>query len=234
MPMIRISLALAAVLLSPTPLLAETIVGRASVIDGDTLEIRGIRIRFHGVDAPESAQTCQSSDGKAFRCGQQAALALSSKIGTATVSCEQKDVDRYKRIVAVCSAGGEDLNAWLVQQGHALAYRQYSTDYVGQENDARKAKRGVWAGNFTPPWDWRKGDREGNSDVASGQTAPAKPTTGATECRIKGNINAKGDRIFHVPGSRDYERTKINAGTGKRWFCSESEAIAAGWRAPRG
>lgn len=152
------ALALATLLLSATALLAEPLVGRASVIDGDTLEIRGIRIRFHGVDAPESTQTCRSSDGKAYRCGQQAALALSDKIGTANVSCEQKDIDRYNRIVAVCSARGEDLNGWLVQRGHALAYRQYSTAYVRQENEAKRAKRGVWAGSFTPPWDWRKGD----------------------------------------------------------------------------
>ena len=158
-PMIRISFALAALVASATPLAAQTITGRASVIDGDTLEIRGTRIRLHAVDAPENAQTCQGSDGKAYRCGQQAALALSDKIGTASVSCEQKDVDRYNRIVAVCSIKGEDLNARLVGQGHALAYRQYGTDYVPQENKARSAKRGIWAGTFTPPWDWRKGTR---------------------------------------------------------------------------
>jgi endonuclease YncB( thermonuclease family) len=234
MPMIRTSLALAAILLSATPLLAEPVVGRASVIDGDTLEIRGTRIRFHGVDAPESAQTCQSSDDKAYRCGQQAALALSGKIGTATVSCEQKDVDRYKRIVAVCSAGGEDLNAWLVQQGHALAYRQYSTDYVGQENDARRSKRGVWAGRFTPPWDWRKGSRGGSPSEATAPVASSKATASSRDCKIKGNINAKGDRIFHAPGTRDYQRTQVDERAGERWFCSEGEAVTAGWRAPRG
>lgn len=232
--MIRTSLVLAALLISATPLLAETIVGRASVIDGDTLEIRGTRIRFHGVDAPESAQTCQSPDGKAYRCGQQAALALSDKIGTANVSCEQRDIDRYKRIVAVCSASGEDLNAWLVGQGYALAYRQYGTDYVPQENEAKRAKRGIWAGTFTPPWDWRKGSREESTSTASAPAAPAKPTAGGTDCRIKGNISAKGERIYHVPGSRHYERTVLNEAAGERWFCSESEAIAAGWRAPRG
>jgi endonuclease YncB( thermonuclease family) len=231
--MIRTTLALAAIALSATPLLAEPIVGRATVIDGDTLEIRGTRIRFHGVDAPESAQTCQNPDGKAYRCGQQAALALSDKIGSANVSCEKKDVDRYNRVVAVCSAKGEDLNGWLIQQGYALAYRQYSTDYVGQENEAKRAKRGVWAGSFTSPWDWRKGDRGEPSPTVSAPAGTARTTSGATDCKIKGNINAKGDRIFHTPSSRDYSRTQINGGAGERWFCSESDAIAAGWRAPR-
>lgn len=230
--MIRTSVALATFLLSAPPLLAETVVGRASVIDGDTLEIRGTRIRFHGVDAPESAQTCQNSDGKAYRCGQQAALALSDKIGAANVSCEQKDIDRYRRLVAVCSAKGEDLNAWLVQEGYALAYRQYGTDYVPQETTAKNAKRGIWAGTFTPPWDWRKGSREESPPTVS--AAPSKPTVGATDCKIKGNISGKGERIYHVPGSRHYDRTVLNEADGERWFCSESEAIAAGWRAPRG
>ncbi|WP_312895214.1 thermonuclease family protein [Microvirga sp.] len=155
-------------------------------------------------------------------------------MGTANVSCEQRDIDRYNRVVAVCSAGGEDLNGWLVQQGYAVAYRQYSTDYVSHENGAKKAKRGVWAGGFTPPWDWRRGDRRDSPSTVSGPAAASKPPAGTSGCKIKGNINTKGDWIFHVPGSRDYDRTQINEGAGERWFCSESEALAAGWRAPRG
>jgi len=86
------------------------IVGVASVIDGDTLDIHGQRIRLHGIDAPESGQFCEK-EGKQYRCGQRAALALVDKIGRATVRCEQRDIDRYKRIVAVCSLGNVDLNA---------------------------------------------------------------------------------------------------------------------------
>ncbi|WP_407666843.1 thermonuclease family protein [Microvirga roseola] len=138
-----------------------------------------------------------------------------SKIGTANITCEQKDIDRYKRIVAVCSAKGEDLNAWVVSQGYALAYRQYGTDYVDQENDARKAKRGIWAGPFTPPWDWRKGGREGISSRAAAPTVSSKPASRSADCKIKGNISAKGDRIYHVPGSRHYDRTRISAGAGR-------------------
>jgi endonuclease YncB( thermonuclease family) len=136
---------------------AETIRGRASVIDGDTLEIAGKKIRYHGIDAPESSQTCKDRLGIAYRCGQRAALALADKIGSAPVSCEARDTDRYGRIVAVCSQRGIDLNAWMVEQGHALAYRQYSTDYVPQEEAARAAKRGLWSGSFTPPSEYRRG-----------------------------------------------------------------------------
>jgi endonuclease YncB( thermonuclease family) len=213
--------------------MAQSITGRASVIDGDTLEIRGTRIRFHAADAPESAQSCQGADGKPYRCGQQAALALSDKIGSSNVTCQQKDIDRYQRIVAQCSANGVDLNGWLVEQGYALAYRQYGTDYVTQEHAARKAKRGLWAGSFTPPWDWRRGERSASTPEPS-RPPTARPNAAAGNCKIKGNISAKGERIYHLPGSSSYDRTTINEATGERWFCSEPEATAAGWRAPRG
>lgn len=211
---------------------AETITGRASIIDGDTIEIRGTRFRLQGVDTPESAQTCEDAAGKAYRCGQKASLALADKIGTANVECETITKDRYGRSVAVCRLGSEDLNGWLVAQGWGMAYRKYSMAYVSQEEAAKAAKRGIWAGAFTPPWDWRKGKREGGAAGATA-VAPASPTP-TSSCAIKGNINRKGDKIYHLPGTRDYERTAITEASGERMFCSEDEAKAAGWRPPRG
>jgi endonuclease YncB( thermonuclease family) len=208
-------------------LAVEPIVGRASVTDGDTVVIRDIRIRLHGIDAPESAQTCQDATGKDYRCGQAAALALSDRIGQSPISCEPRDTDRYGRTVAVCRKGGEDLNAWMVAQGHAIAYRRYSPDYVAAEANAKAAKRGVWAGTFQEPTDYRKAKRSGGEE-------PAPAAVAAGGCAIKGNISAKGDKIYHVPGTRDYERTRIKEADGERMFCSEDEAKAAGWRAPRG
>jgi len=136
----------------------QPIVGRASVIDGDTIEIHGTRIRLFGIDAPEGGQTC-NAQGKAYRCGQKAALALSDRIGGKTVECRPKDRDRYGRVVAVCLVDGEDINGWMVAQGWALAYRYYSLDYVRQEQHAESAKAGMWHGQFVPPWDWRRGTR---------------------------------------------------------------------------
>ena len=69
------------------------------------------------------------------------------------VTCEERDIDRYGRVVAVCSVAGEDLNAWMVSEGLALAYRRYSLDYVGAEQAAEEAGRGVWSGEFVPPWE---------------------------------------------------------------------------------
>jgi len=136
------------------PLDSQSIIGQASVVDGDTIEIHGTRIRLFGIDAPEGDQTC-TLQGKPVRCGQQAANALADKIKTHTVECRPKDKDRYDRPVAVCFVAGEDINRWMVSVGWALAYRQYSMDYVDQERDASSSKLGIWKFQFEKPWDWR-------------------------------------------------------------------------------
>jgi len=128
-------------------------------VDGDTIKIGGRSIRLHGIDAPESDQTCRDSSGTDYNCGQRASRALSNKISGVIVSCEWKDIDRYGRIVAVCRIGDEDLNGWLVSEGHAVAYTRYSFRYVPEEIGARLAERGIWAGTFTTPENWRHGRR---------------------------------------------------------------------------
>ena len=197
---------------------ADPIIGQASVIDGNTIEIHGQRIRFYGIDAPESAQTC-AVGGKEVRCGQQAANALADRIGRQTVTCEPKNIDQYNQVVALCRAGGEDLNAWMVRQGMALAYRRSSTKYVRQEKRAAKEKVGIWRGYFVNPWDWRRGRRLTRGRVFE---------EGA--CVIKGNITRGGKRIYHIPGGKYYGPARIDEPLGERWFCSEEEARKAGWR----
>lgn len=149
---------LLAVVIVPAAIAAggTDLAGRASVIDGDTIEIHGLHIRLFGIDAPEAGQPCEDVDGHAYRCGQEAALALANHIGQRPVVCAPRDTDRYGLIVAVCRTGGQDLNAWLVSQGWALAYRRYSADYVREEAVARIAKRGIWRGQFISPWEWRR------------------------------------------------------------------------------
>lgn len=132
------------------------IVGRASVIDGDTIEIHGQRIRLHGIDAPEKGQPCFDASGKVYRCGQIAAMALDEFIGASPVSCRERDVDRYGRTVADCRVRGEDIELWLVRSGHAFAYRRYSSDYIGAEQEAKNNRRGIWAGHTQAPREWRK------------------------------------------------------------------------------
>lgn len=130
-----------------------TIIGcETRVIDGDTLEVKGERVRLHGIDAPEKGQLCANTAGEPYSCGQEAIRALRERIGESNVSCAiDAERDRYGRALGVCAVHGEDLNAWLVSQGHALAYRRYSLKYVGQEEAARAAARGLWAGDFVPP-----------------------------------------------------------------------------------
>jgi endonuclease YncB( thermonuclease family) len=125
------------------------------VIDGDTIEIHGQRVRLHGIDAMESRQLCWNGKRRRYACGREAALTLDDFIGDSVIACESRGHDRYGRIVARCSVRGEDLGAWMVESGHALAYRQYSRDYVKQEQGARKGKQGVWKGKFVKPWEWR-------------------------------------------------------------------------------
>lgn len=127
------------------------IIGRASVIDGDTIEIRGERIRLFGIDAPESRQTCYKSDMDPWRCGTEAANVLDRYLINQTVRCVQLDTDQYQRVVAKCYRGDVDLGAWLVRQGLAVAFRRYSDDYVQHEAFAKAKKRGMWAGFFDLP-----------------------------------------------------------------------------------
>ncbi|CAO4135973.1 hypothetical protein OFEAOIEE_LOCUS3720 [Methylorubrum extorquens] len=142
---------------SPASAAAETTTGRASDGDGDTLDIQGQRFRLHGTDAPESGQACQDARKREYRCGKNAALALTDKIGRGAVVCERKATHKYSR--SLRSAGSTistSMAGSLVEQGLALAYPCYSEAYVPQEDAAKSAKRGIWAVAFTAPWEWRK------------------------------------------------------------------------------
>ncbi len=138
------------------PVLAQSLNGTATVIDGDTLDVHGTRIRLHGIDAPESGQTCLDANEEPWRCGQKAALALADHIGRAPVLCEGQDHDRYGRIIAVCTLNGKDIGAWMVRKGWAMAYLRYSDDYARDEAMAHAVGRGIWQGTVTAPWVWRK------------------------------------------------------------------------------
>lgn len=233
---------LATLFVVPSITVAQTplakIIGKARVIDGDTINIGGIQIRLEGIDAPETEQTCVGAKGDQWQCGKTATQRLSILIKGEEVTCEKSGEDRYKRTLAFCRlADGTELNAWLVREGFALAFVKYSTRYVKEEKEAKGAKRGLWAGTFQAPWDWRGNNGSVNVAAPVGllQNNQQKATPNANAaCLIKGNINRGGERIYHVPGSKWYSRTEINERNGERWFCTVVEAESAGWRAPRG
>lgn len=212
--------------------------GVPRVVDGDTVVLGITRVRLAGIDAPESDQVCLDENRKHWACGIEARDRLISHIGNRSVDCAPMEQDTYGRTLAVCTVAGENLNAWMVQQGWALAFVRYSRDYVQEEEAARKAKRGLWGGAFIAPWDWRHRNRQtvvlGATSVpitAQAQLLAAESAANAPSpnCIIKGNVNHKGERIYFRPGQLDYARVDMSK-PGKRWFCTEDEAKAAGWR----
>ena len=217
--------------------------GPAWVIDGDSINVGTTEVRLHGVDAPEGVQSCFTDAGQPWPCGELASRALRGLIQGRNVACDERDVDTYGRIVAVCRRGGTDVNGWLVANGWALAYRRYSDAYVDEESVAEAEGRGIWAGEFEAPWDWRHTNRARPAAPAPASDAGAHADIVATRpdgasdqrtarCNIKGNVNlSNGTRYYHMPGDPDYGRTRINR-AGEWWFCSEAAAQAAGWRRP--
>lgn len=125
--------------------------GAARIADGDSLEIDGQRIRLAGIDAPELDQSCRRGD-QAYDCGREARKVLVDLAGQVDLACEGNRYDRYDRLLAQCSAGGRNLNEQMVALGWAVAYG----DYGDAERQARQARRGLWAGEFERPQDWRR------------------------------------------------------------------------------
>ncbi|CAN7705550.1 thermonuclease family protein [Aminobacter sp. LjRoot7] len=217
--------------LSPFAPAAETIHGRATVVDGDTIEVAGQRVRFNGIDAPESSQQCEDSKGFRYQCGSRAAEALDEFLAQSRpIRCEFAEWDQYGRFVGDCfRSDGLNVAAWLVENGHALDWPKYSGGaYAGQQVSARAAKRGIWSGSFQEPWAWR-----GEHQPAEQSISSPPFSVWSSDCNIKGNISDKGERIYHVPGQAYYDETRISTGKGERWFCSEQEARNAGWRRAR-
>ena len=136
--------------------------GLARIVDGDSLKVSGQSVRLDGIDAPELGQSCRDAKGERYRCGEVARTALTNYIAGQKVTCDIDYRDRYNRAVGVCYVGDrEAINGWLVDNGHALAYRQFGTKYVPAEERAHESKLGLWAGVFVAPWHWRRGVRLG-------------------------------------------------------------------------
>ncbi len=197
----------------PQTVMAE-ISGIVRVIDADTWDVNDQRVRLFGIDAPETDQKCRNPLGQSWACGVWSAEQVRAQYQGRQVRCEALDTDRYRRSVARCFAAGRDVARDMVAAGWAFAYPRYSTIYVGDEKRAAISARGLHASKLQSPAAFR----------AARFGAPNG------RCAIKGNISSGGARIYHVPGQRFYGPTRISPARGERWFCSEDEALASGWR----
>ena len=218
---------------------SDVMSGIPQVVDGDTVQIGQTKIRLQGIDAPETDQLCLDPNGQTWACGIAARDELIKHSAGSEWDCDLASTDRYGRSLGSCFVEGEDVSAWMVRQGWALSFVKYSHSYDADEMAARQAPVGLWRGAFIAPWDWRHRNKEtvvlGAAAVsihAQASLLGAVSAAGAPDasCVIKGNVNRKGERIFHLPGQLNYSKTSMNKGLGERWFCSEAEAEAAGWR----
>ncbi|CUH40256.1 Thermonuclease precursor [Jannaschia seosinensis] len=209
-------------MLLAAPLAAETLSGTVRVVDADTIDIgASANVRLLGIDAAEADQTCRDDNGVVLPCGRFASDAARSLYEGEVARCEVSERDRYGRYLATCTVAGRNMNSELVRLGIARRYRD-NPRYFEEEKEARLLARGLWAYEMENPALWRAEQRE----LRIEDNAPEG------RCAIKGNISDNG-RIYHLPGSRFYGPTRIDERRGERWFCSEAEARAAGWRRAR-
>jgi endonuclease YncB( thermonuclease family) len=215
------------------------VTGIPRIVDGDTVQIGELKIRLLGIDAPETDQICLDKNEQRWACGITARDELINRFGGRSWDCRIAGKDRYGRSLGNCEVEGEDVEKWMVTNGWALSFVRYSNTYNGDEVTAKTAKAGLWAGAFFAPWDWRSRNSkttvlgsvsvptDAQSVLLSSVSAGAAPSA---ECQIKGNVNRRGECIFHLPGTRYYSAIKMDNSKKKRWFCSATEAVAAGCR----
>lgn len=214
----------------PVPVLAQHLQGPASVADGDSLSVSGIRVRLFGIDAPELAQNCYDGE-TVVACGEMAKAQLQAMIGSSQVSCSGKSTDSFGRMVAVCRIGNLDLGLAMVEAGWATAYRNYSDVYVPAETRARALRTGLWQWTFQPPEDFRSAQETREAPSSANrvphqrQAGPVRRWERDAQCLIKGNRNRKGEWIYHLPGMPYYDATRA-----EEYFCTEADARAAGYR----
>ena len=209
----------AMVAFGPSPGATEEMAGQVWIIDGDTLQIEQKIVHLAGIDAPELGQRCLLEE-KEWRCGLEAALALRKLVAFGGVVCSSEHEGTL--VSGRCTAAGKDLAEVLVSQGYAMALPDAFPAYQAAETAAQDAKLGLWRGDFVRPADWRRGAR-----------LPGE-TTDTVFCVVKGTVTEKDQKLFLIPSDDDYHSREIDPARGERMFCSDDEAILAGWtRFPR-
>lgn len=195
----------------------EVVEGRVMAIVGDELRIGGHRIRLADVEFPDRDQTCVRAGGRKWRCGETASLMLARMTHGRRLACEVDMRDAQGKAIAICRDGAMVINAELIRSGHAFAASGLTSRYAAVEAEAKARRAGVWSGEAQRPADWRR---------MKWQEAQRRAPDG---CPIKGQV-AGHARTYVLPWSPEYDRVQVNPRRGGRWFCTEEEAISAGWR----
>jgi hypothetical protein len=226
--MLRVAAFLALVFMAALPARGE---------DANAITIAGKIYRLEGIDAPDVDQSCLDEDGEVYSCGRRAREELKKFIAERPVQCADLRADpaSSNRRIGQCSVDGIDLHSWLVLQGWALNLEpQAKGRFKTNEDDARGGRFGLWKGCFVAPQDFRKWNKRTAKLLGPSCPADARdklfPEDAAMPvgCEIKGHYAVRAwpsAGIYHLPGCGSYGRTKA-----KRWFCSEQEALAAGFR----
>jgi endonuclease YncB( thermonuclease family) len=188
--------------------------GRAVAVTGDMLRISGTQVLLDGIEAPEAAQSCRRNNGT-WSCGAAAKAALADLVRGRRVTCDiLGEEEAAKR--ARCFVGGNDIAEDLVRSGSVFAQGGFWSSYASVESEAETRKVGLWAGEADRPQDYR--------DKRWEEAKKAAPEG----CPIKGPIRS-GARTYILPWAPSYDSVRLRVSRGERWFCSESEAEAAGW-----
>lgn len=202
--------------MSPSPTFS-TSVKVSRIVDGDTIDIStGQRLRYIGIDTPESGDCFGSESTK-----KNKELVLDREV---SLEKDISETDKYGRLLRYVWIDDKMINEELVRTGYAKVSTyppdvEYTDRFVQAEREARENKRGLWAEDVCSVQD--ASNQESNNPTVQ------QPASG---CTIKGNINTGGEKIYHLPGCSSYDKTNINEAAGEHWFCSENEAVAAGWR----
>lgn len=220
------------------PASANIMTGPAQVIDGDTLDMTGMRIRLVGIDAPETGQSCERG-GATWDCGAAATAALQEIIAGQSLTCTARGTDVYGRTLATCQTRIFDLGREMVRRGLALALDDAALEYEDAQRLARSLGFGLWGASFQTPREWRAArqadtpaaapSRERTPRTAAAAAAPTRAPASVRDsqgrCAIKGNRTTRGEWIYHLPGQTYYHQTRP-----EELFCSETAAMAAGYR----
>lgn len=217
-----------------------------AVVDGDTIKVdyhgKTTSVRLIGVNTPETVDP--RKDVECF--GEEASQFLRSLLEGKAVRLEpdisQSDRDKYDRLLRYIYLDGEDVSLTIIQNGYGYEYTynvpyQKQARYRAAQTEAENGKRGLWADGVctkSEPVATKPQTPENKPANTSKpqNTAPVvtAPATSTQHCKIKGNISSSGEKIYHMPGQQFYDKTVVDTSKGERWFCTEQEAVNAGWR----